>query len=337
MDSMMFIHADENRDEINALLEIEQADIEINIEAGSAYIDNTWSITIPESVWEQHPIQEGHYVYIPGTEWGGMATLVVHSTESRSVTVQGPTFRGILHQKALIPPAGEGYLVITDVDANELIRQAVGGRFGSLVHVTDDVYGKTVSASWRYQTVATGLQTVLRDADLRLNVTYDNQRKSIVLSAGRVNDLSDQVDISQDYGVDFTSSSGNVETYNHCLALGQGELAERMVVNVYRYNGAYYTAMPSGMTEKDVRTIVLDYPNAETESDLIKSAVDRLKAYAPESSVSIDEINLVDVEAELGDLLGVRDRLTGMSAQSAITRKILTIQAGVLTITTKVG
>ena len=190
MGDMIFIHADETRNELRAVDGILNADMEINIAPAAEIIDNTWSMTVPEKVWEQAPVLEGHWIYWPWTEWGGEVSLVKHSTADRSVTMEGPTFRGILYQKRLIPPTDADYLVIDDQDANEVIREAVGGRYGSLVHVSDETYGKDLSVSWRYQALATGIQNALRDAQLRLNVIYDNVRGSIVLSAAKVTDLT---------------------------------------------------------------------------------------------------------------------------------------------------
>ena len=334
--AMMFVHADSSRHELRALTQITNADIEINISPKAELVDNTWSVTVNEKTWAEHPIQEGHWVYIPGTEWGGVVTYLKHSTKNGTVTVQGPTFRGLLFQKRIIPPAGEGYMVLTDVDAHQAIRDALDDRFGNLVLVQDGDYGKDVNAAWRYESVAGGLHDVLREYQLRLQVVYDNVRGSVILSAQKVTDLTSVLEVSQDYGVDFTSVSGNLELANHCLALGQGELEERTVVNVYRIGTTYYLNRPLGMSENDVRTVLLDYPSAESEDELIKSARERLKQKAPEYSVSIDELS-AEFAAELGDIIGVRDRLTGMTSQSEISRKILTITDGRIKIDAKVG
>ena len=336
MAMMTFVHANELRNEIRVISQIQSADMEINIRPNAELIDNTWSMTVTEKTWEASPILEGHFVYCPYSEWGGIVTYLKHSTSDGTVVLQGPTFRGLLYQKRLIPPDGEAYLTVDDVDANAAITAAVGGRYGNLVHVSDAVCGKSITASWRYQALATGLQNTLRQNRLRLNVLYDPVRMAIVLDAQTVTDLTSVLEISQDYGVNFTSSAGNVELANHCLALGQGELENRTVVNVYRIGTNYYLNRPLGLSEADIRTVILDYPNAETTDELVRSATERLREMAPEYSVSIDELS-ADVSAELGDIISVRDRLTGMNAESEITRKILTIQDGTIKIDTKVG
>lgn len=335
MDRLTWIHADAQLRELRVLNEITAADMQIDISAGAQLIDNTWSVTVPEDLWSLAPILEGHYIYSPGTEWGGPVTLIRHDTAAQAVTLQGPTWRGLLYQKRIYPPAGEGYLEITD-DANSLIAQVVGSVFGSLFTVESASAGVTVTAKYRYQSMAAGLENTLRKYGLRLGIVFDNTAPAVILSAEPVNDLEQTVEISQDYGVDFVSQIGNVELANHCLALGSGELAERMVLNVYRVGTTCYLTRPESLPESAVRTAVLDYPNAETEDDLMQSAIETLQEHAPAQSIDVNELK-IDVSADLGDRIPVRDRVTGLTATSEIINKILTIQNGTTAISMKVG
>ena len=336
MDSLTWIHANASLDELRDLISIQDADMQIDIKSGAALIDNTWSMTVSESVWAENPILEGHYIYAPRTEWGGPVTLVKHDTTSHLVTVQGPTWRGLLHQRRIYPPAGEGYKVYTNVDANDLIADVVGDSFGTLFGFVTTPAGVNISAQFRYQSFAVGLQTVLADAGLRLSVEYFNEIKAVILGAEPISRLTSAVEISQDYGIDFTSTIGNVELANHCLALGGGELAERTVLNVYRVGNEYYMEQPPGLADKDIRTVLLDYGSAESETELLKSALDRLEATAPKQSIAINENNL-DINMHLGDQLNVRDRLTGLVALSEVTEKILTIKDGATKIDTQIS
>ena len=328
MDGMIWIHADEHLQEIRELSIFQGADMQIDVTPGAALIDNTFSITLPESVWAESPIQQGHFVYAPGTEWGGPVTYVKHATDTRLITLQGPTWRGLMHQKRIMPPAGAGYLVLENVDGNELIRQVLGNSMGALFRVAEGAAGKTLSASFRYQSMAAGLQNALRGAGMRLQVTFDNTIPAVLLSAQIVADLSATVEISQDYGVNFVSALGNVEEANHCLALGQGELENRMVVNVWRVGNTYYTERPATLEEKDVRTVLLDYPNAETEAELTTAALKRLQERAPAQSIQVNEALLDISSADLGDKIAVRDRVTGLYAKPEIVGKILNIAGG---------
>ena len=335
MDGLRWIHANRSLVELRDLISIDEADIQVDIKSNANLIDNTWSMTVSEKVWSEAPIEEGHYIYSPGTEWGGPVTLVKHVTESKKVTVQGPTWRGLLYQRRIYPPAGEGYKVYTDIDANALIADVVGNSFGSLFVFSPDDTGVDISAQFRYQSYAVGLQTVLADAGMRLNIVFDNTIPAAVLSAEPVDQL-DEIEISQDYGINFTSEIGNVEFANHCLALGSGELEERTVLEVYRVGQNYYTSQPASLATKDIRTVLLDYGSAESTDELLKSAIERLENTAPKQSITISELPL-GVDTNLGDQLYVRDRLTGLEALSEVTEKILTIKQGSVKVDTQIS
>jgi len=330
-----WIHADADRRELRALPYIAAGDMQISVDPSAQLIDNTWSVTLPEDVWAAQPILEGHFVYCPGTEWGGPVTLIRHSTAEGSVTLRGPTWRGLLFQRRISPPAGEAYLVLTE-EANALIRAVVGTSFGSLFTVSTADTGVTVSAKYRYQTMAQGLQGSLDAVGLRLAVAYDAAAKTARLSAEPISDLTGTVEISQDYDVDFTSQLGNEELANHCLILGGGELAERTVLNLYRVGDTVYTERPETLEPEDMRTVLLDYPNAESESQLIRSGVDRLLQTGPVQSLTVDELRL-GVDLLPGDRIPVRDRLTGLSAVSQVSGKILTIQDGFVRVSATVS
>ena len=327
MDFLTFIHADSSLNEKSIIPDIISADMEIKSSVGADLIDNTFSITIPECVWEEDPILEGDFVYAPDTEWGGQVTLVSHSTGDRTITVQGATWRGLLFQKRIYPPEGFAYLSVTDMEANQVISTILGNSFGTLYTVSSATTHSYITAQWRYQSIAEGLHKTLRDNGLRLDLKFDNVNGCVVVQALPANDLTNIVEISQDYNIDFTSTSGNIEKTNHCLALGSGELEERVVLNVYRVGNQYYTDKPDSLAEKDIRTVLLDYPNAEDESALLESALDRLQDGLDNRKIVVDDFS-AGTDAELGDLIRVRDRLTGMNARSEIIEKILTIEMG---------
>ena len=331
MDGMMFYHATASGEELSALDDIVSLDFENNIKAGATERDNTFSVVLSEPCWADIPILNTDYLYIPGTDWGGIVTDIVHKTAQGTVTVNGMTWRGLLHQMVIEPPEGEAYLTFSNVDANQAIRLAVGNRYSSLISVTSDSAGVNVSGQWRYQTVAVGLNDLFEDNGLRLSIVWDNVSSKMILSAEPVDELTDEVELSQDYGVDFTSENGNQYIFNRCLALGKGELTERTVANVYYYNGSYYTSKPSGWDDDAERTIIYDYPNVESVDDLVKGAKDRLAGYLPKKSIKIDSANIM-LDAGLGDIIGARDRLTGMVGQARVVRKILTIKNGTTSI-----
>lgn len=333
MDRMMWIHADENLDELREIRFILNGDIEINTAQDAKLVDNSWSITLSEHEWNKNPVRVGHYIYSPGTEWGGPCTFIKHETAYKKVTLRGPTWRGLLFQRRIEPDPGDAYLVYDTVDANLMVADLIGDAFGGIFDVTDQRAGVDVSASFRYQSLAAGISNTLRGAGLRLSMTYDNVSRKVLTAAVPDGDQADAVELSQDYGVQFTSELGNLETANHCLALGSGELTDRLVRNVYRdLDGTISTTRPAWLTDGLLRTTLLDYPNAEDEAELLKTATERLTECSDGRSFSIDT-KQAGVELELGDRVAIRDRMTGLRATAEVRRRILTIADGKVKIT----
>lgn len=328
MDRMTWIHANEDLDEQRELIYISSADMEVNTATDAELVDNSWSMKISEREWEKNPIRVGHYVYAPGTEWGGPVTLIKHETSTRSVTLQGPTWRGMLFQRRIEPPEGEAYLVYRNTDANEILADLIDGLYGGLFAVDDTPAGVTVSAQFRYQTVANGASRAMRSAGLRMALAYNNATKTVAVTSTEAGSGMDGVELSQDYGIQFTSTLGNLEYANHCLILGSGELTERTVINLYRdSDGSYTTVRPEWLTEELLRTVALDYPNAEDTEELMRSAAERLDECGEGRSFEIDT-QQAGITLELGDEIAIRDRMTGMTARAEVRRKILTIQEG---------
>lgn len=325
MDEMMFYHADSNGDEVSVIDSMKSLDIELNVGKSASAVNNTFSIIINELLWEKSPILNGDRVYIPGTEWGGMVTQITHKTSDSTINVEGITWRGFLYCIPVEPPTGEAYLSFTDVDANQAISLAIGGRYSDLIQVSSAVTGVNVSGQWRYRTVANCLNDTLSSYGMRLKIVWDNAIGKMILSAEPVNELTEEIELSQDYGVDFTSKDGKPVAYNRILALGKGELLDRLVRNVYYLNGSYYTSKPSGWDDSEERTLIYDYPNVETESELIRSATDKLSQNVPVKSISINQVT-ANIPAELGDIIGARDRLTGMVGQSTVVKKIMKLK-----------
>ena len=67
--------------------------------------------------------------------------------------------------------------------------------------------------------------------------------------------------------------------------------------------------------------------STETAEELVKGAKDKLSAYIPKKSITINQIT-TGINVELGDIIGTRDRLTGMVGQSRVVKKILKISEG---------
>ena len=222
-------------------------------------------------------------------------------------------------------------------EANAVIASVLGASMAGLFTVSTDNTGINVSASWRYQQLHEALEKALEAAGLMLGIKYSAAQKTVQVGARAVMDHSATVDLSQDYGIAMRSTQGRMDAYNHVIALGAGELQDRDVLHVYRLsNGTITTTAPAWAgTAADLVT-VYDYNNPESLADLQAGAAKRLRELAPLDGVEIDPSD-ADLELPMGDIVGARDRLTGLAATARIIEKVLVIDQNGTKIDTKVG
>ena len=331
---MDLIHADENLVEIGYVREIDQFDAEVTQETDADIHRNSFSLTISDKVWEADPIEKGHYIYAPGTEFGGKVELVKHSTARQQVTVSGVTWRGMLFRKIIEPPSGSDYKTITAMEANAAIHELLDDSLGTLFVVSAADSGATVTRNFRYTNLLLGIEMMLAPT-AALEIEFDQATKKVNLSTRTVVDYSSSIDLSQDYGVDMVTTMGGYDRYNHVIALGAGELSAREVLHVYRLaDGTLTTTAPAWAGTKDDLVVTYEYSNA-TSDELESGAKKRLKELSPLNQIEMDP-SVDGLDLKLGDIVGVRDRLTGMSASAAVVGKIATISAGQIRIETRV-
>lgn len=79
-----------------------------------------------------------------------------------------------------------------------------------------------------------------------------------------------------------------------------------------------------------------DYSNAESLESLTANGMAKLAEYRSGDSC---KASLADSETvyDIGDVVGVWDNVTGLSVETTITKKIVTISGGVVTVSYKTG
>ena len=118
------------------------------------------------------------------------------------------------------------------------------------------------------------------------------------------------------------------------ICLGRGELKDRMVIHLYAdENGNIsQTQTFTGLAE---RTEVLDYPNAESEEELITEGQQRLRESWNASTVDIrldDEFSF-----DIGDVITVSEVVTGIHLTKSIVKKIVNINGDIFKCQYQVG
>lgn len=327
------IHADSNRAEIGVITDFLQYDAQIHHNCELA--DNTFSLSMSVGAWKADKIMRGDYVYIDGTEFGGIVCSVNKNTNTDTVTIKGALWRALLAMRIITPPSGQAYKVYTDTELNAMIADVIGNDYVNLFQVPSTSTGATTSYQFRYQTKLAGLSKALLQVGYTLSCVYDATVQRVIVKARHCTDYSEYADISSDLGIGLSITSGRVDDYNHCIALGTGELTERMVREIWMLNGVIYNSRPVALLEADIRSMTFDYPNAESEDELLSSARDALLQYAAMSSAEID-LSELQIDLQLDDTILTVDRDLNISATKSVSQRIITVDARGTSIRTEV-
>ena len=283
--------------------------------------ENSFLITCNRSEWEAVP--EKARIYIPGTEYGGIYKHLESNTKDNSVSVGGYTWRGLLQNKVIQPPSGSDYAT----DSGEInaiiarrVQEALPGLFvGSAIST-----GVSVNYQYtRYCTLYNGLKDMLKSVGYKMRIAYDQTLCKVVVDAVPIVDYSAQIEYSSDMNANYSMLLDKMGI-NHLICLGLGDLKDRTVIHLYADINGVISRTQTQFGPDEV-TSVYDYAGAETEN-LIKSGTDQLISNISHNSFAIDLESTQDVA--IGDIVGSRDYITGMTMTAPVTTKIVTWQNG---------
>lgn len=315
---MNIIIADENGDEIRSLL-FDTYDFEVGHES------NDFQIVIKREEYETIPKKAR--IYIPDTELGGLFRQLETGTEQGVICPGGITWRGMMTRKIIRPPSGSDYATDSG-ELNAIIKAKVEAAFPGLFIGVSTSTG--VSVNWQYErycTLEDGLKKLLQSVDYRLDLRYSQADKAVIAQAVPIVDYSESIEFSSDLRVNYQMQQQG-DGVNHLICLGKGELKNRVVRDLYiDQNGnvsttQYYTGI-------DEIAEVYDSGGSEV-SDLIKNGTERLISVANKDvfNIKVDP----EIEVAIGDIVGGRDYLSGMTMAAPVWSKIIKYQAGMTSI-----
>lgn len=278
-------------------------------------------------------IEDGAFVYIEGTEYGGIVDGLKVNTEKEIVHYMGRTFHGILNSKVIEPPEGEAYLTVSG-EANEVIASliAVLG-LDSLFDVSESPSGINISSYQmnRYIRGYDGINKMLKTHDAKLKVAFLSGK--VQLSAEGIVDYSKDDEYTSDH------YKFNIQKYknkvNHLVCLGKGELTERQVVHLYvQEDGSigdtqFYTGV-------DEYAEIYENTGIESPEELTEKGTEQLKKLNNNDSVNMD---LIDDETSLdiNDIVGATEEVTRTTVTNRVIKKIVKIKDNVINTEYKVG
>lgn len=320
MVDVKMIVADANGQELGFAREIQEIDIEIGKE-------NDFEAILDVEGWNEEWYGYGNRLFIPDTEWGGIIEDIECSTVSEAVKIRGKTWRGLLSQKVIEPPAGQNNLILNG-DLNDCIRELLGDFFDEMYVVERQKAGIQISG-WavdRYVTLYDAIMKLLESQNQKLKIRYmepaDEKTGYVQLQTEKIQDHSGKYEYSRESKIDIQVRDfrGGI---NHLICAGKGQNDERTILHLYvQEDGSVgKTKVFSGKHE---RTAVYEYTSAETDK-LLEGGTKRLKELRNYKKASI---NIQDGDFDIGDIVGGYEEITNTSVKQPIESKILKLKEG---------
>lgn len=275
-------------------------------------------------------IDAGAYIYIDGSECGGVVDAMEDQLTAgvSTLTYSGCTWHGMLANKILEPDRGKDYLTVSGT-ASTVIGSLIS-RVG-LDGVFDAVDSPTAGAQTikqyqfdRYTDCYTGLRKMCEASGLKLRLAYASGRVNIW--AEPVAHYGDSIDSDL---IDFDATR-TWRKPNHLIGLGKGDLAARVVVHWYA-DAKGNVSQSQSLRGVDEITQVYDYSNAET-AELNQKTCEKLQALQSEGEVKVTVRDDANVVFDVGDTVTARDNLTGITVNASITKKIVKVSGGVMSV-----
>lgn len=312
------------------LHELGEIETDIDIEYGTSE-DSTNDFEVTDAQMEN--VAAGGF-YIPGTEIGGLFDYVKINSDSDFRVYKGFTWRGLLKNSIIMPDAGEDYKIVSG-DANVVISNMLSGLFGGIFSVSTEDSGLTLSNYQfpLYINLLDGIEGMLEKNDYRLKITAQKVQShrpiQILLEAVPAVQVSGTY--NEDNGIAMSYVIDNMGI-NHLICGGSGELQNRMIRHLYIDNNGNISSTQYyfGLEE---RTAFYDYPNAESEDDLLEYGMQQLKELASSKSLTMQAPERFDLE--IGDKVrGVFP--DGTEIISPIVSKVYKISNGTMNIELKI-
>lgn len=304
---------------------VDQAAVE-DYEMDLAFGDSEQSF---EVTFELPRLSAGAYIYIDGTEYGGIVDGIrTDTTSTKGITYTGRTWHGILAAKVVRPPSGQDYRTFQG-DANAAIADIVTHvGLDTLFSVRQASSGYSVNYRYnRYIDAYSALKSMLSSVGCVLAMSRHDGY--VELWAEPAAQISDEVDSDL---MDFTSES-TARVVNHLVCLGSGELRNRTVLDLYADAGGAVSTTQTLFGVDEVAE-VYDYASADAAT-LLTEGTKRLKDMQVGGTVD------VDVHGEqgwrVGDRVTSQNNAAGIVVSTVIAKKIVKVEDGVMVVHYEMG
>lgn len=287
---------------------------ELDYEIGG---DNSFSISTDIS----SPLSNVGLFYFENEEYGGLIDSVKIDVKSGKKTSSGRTWRGLLSSYIIEPPAGQAYKEITGTLLSIISALISNADLEDLFETgTSEISGMFTVQFDRYTDVYSGIAKLMKENNGKLSFRWNAASKKTVIS---IKNAVTYVGNSDLIALTLQKSSRRP---NAVIGLGSGELTDRMVITRYINSAGEVVESNPYVSGTDIWTIVHDYPNAESEEELVKSSVNAL--VEARSKLDFISISVNDVYLDLFDSVTAEAVGSGLSVTATVTRKIVKVKEG---------
>ena len=303
---------------------VDQASLEgFTLDAAWGADENDFELTVDRL------IDAGSYVYFDGGECGGVVDSLKDSLKDgrSTLTYGGRTWHGMLANKILEPDKGKDYLTVSG-NASTILgallsRVSLTPLFKAVVPPSGDVSIKSYQFE-RYVDAYTGVCAMAKANGLKLKVAY------------RSGHVETWLETAGDYGNDIDSdlldfdASRTWRKPNHMIGLGKGELRNRIVSHWYADSKGNVTQTQTFKGLDEIAQ-VYDYSSAEAD-ELAKNTKKKLQDLQSEGEVKVTVHEDSGIVFDVGDTVTARDNLTGITVNATISKKIVKVSGGVMSV-----
>lgn len=270
---------------------------------------------------EERQIELNYFIGKDKSELGGRITGIEILTTERIIRYTGETYRGTLSKK-VIKPAGD----YTYINGNIADYFSVLFFKEGLIDYIEVITTLSVNNLKlpRYCTVLEALELVAKTTRKRLTIKYSSIKNKAVISFEDIQDFSNSIEINQNNSLHLNIRK-NIGGVNHLICLGQGELSNRTVVDLYLDENGNITKTKHFTGIDEVAEVYEN--NTVEEIELEEKGRERLQELLEKETVSMEVERLV-FEGEIGDRITARDNYMNYMISKNITNKIIKISGG---------
>ena len=267
------------------------------------------------------------YLYIPGTEYGGIIDSITHNTSDDSIVASGRSFRGLLNSKIIAPDNGQDYKVVSG-NLAEILDSILAENNLDYLYMIDPALTWITLNNYqiaRYCSVLYLLNALEGKTGLSLYLAWSAKYHKVIITYRQPIDwTSTSLYVQAD--ITTTKTSHKV---NHLICLGSGELKDRMRVDLYVDTQGRISTVQS-IVGADEYTQVYDYSNAKDVDDLTASGTEKLKELIADTPL---EVEVKDGAYAVGDIVGGYDDLMQIKTKATITNVVVNVENGVISYT----